>query len=163
MMPPVADLDPNKKRIAQHLRMLGSSGGERRNAFALLEQLMRSKGISWSDIGNMIEHGSAGWDDGKYTETEMLEFAQAARAEGVEAGIQIGLARASNSGGGGRGVLPPPAIMAEYCHQQLGRLKNDWQRDFVADIFVITRHTMNLSRPRLANLAKIYIEIGGKI
>jgi hypothetical protein len=59
--------------------------------------------------------------------------------------------------------LPSPAIMAEYCHQQTARLKSDWQRDFVADLFVITRRTMKLSPSRLANLAKIYIEIGGRI
>ena len=35
-----------------------------------------------------IESGDDG--DGKYTEAEMQEFAQAARAEGVEAGIRIG-------------------------------------------------------------------------
>ena len=29
--------------------------------------------------------------------------------------------------------------MAEYCHARLGRLKDDKQRDFVSDMFVITR------------------------
>lgn len=152
----MADI-PNKKRIAQLFRLLGSTGGERRNAFAALERLMQSEGVSWSDIGNTIERDDER-NGGKYTEAELQEFGQALRAEGVEAGIKIGLARAAN----GALSLPKPAEMAEYCHQQLGRLKNDWQRDFVADIFVITRHTMNLSRGRLANLAKIYIEIGGR-
>jgi hypothetical protein len=155
----VADLGPNKKRIAQLFRMLGSSGGERRNAFAALERVMRSEGISWTDIGDVI---GLERDESKYTEAEMQEYGQAARAEGIEAGIKIGMARASNGGGNGGGTLPSPAIMAEYCHQRLGRLKNDWQREFVANIFVITRRTKNLSLGRLANLAKIYIEIGGK-
>lgn len=154
----MADL-PNKKRIAQLARMLGSNGGERKNAWTALERAMHSEGFSWSDIGNCIEQ----CDDGKFTEAEMLEFAQVARAEGVEAGIKIGMARAGNGSGNGGLALPPPTVMAEHCHQQLGRLKNDWQRDFVADIFVLTRHTRNLSRSRLANLAKIYIEIGGSI
>ena len=154
----MADL-PNKRRIAQLLRMLGSQGGERRNAFAALERTMQSDGFSWSDLGNFLDEH----DDGKYSETEMQEFGQAARAEGVEAGIKIGMARAGNGSGNGHFTLPKTAEMAEYCHQQHGRLKNDWQRNFVADIFVFTRHTMNLSRPRLANLAKIYIEFGGKI
>ena len=34
----MADLGQNKKRIAQLLRMLSSTGGERRNAFAALER-----------------------------------------------------------------------------------------------------------------------------
>jgi hypothetical protein len=158
----VADLGPNKKRIAQLFRMLGSSGGERRNAFAALERIMQNEGVTWTDIGDSIEH-SGERDESKYSESEMREFAQAVRAEGVEAGIKIGLARASNGSGNGAGTLPSPAIMAEYCHQRPSRLKSDWQREFVADIFVITRNTKSLSRSRLANLAKIYNEIGGNV
>ena len=55
----MADLGPNKKRIAQLVRILGSSGGERRNAFAALERVMRSEEISWTDIGDAIEHGGS--------------------------------------------------------------------------------------------------------
>ena len=62
------DLGPNKKKIAQLFRMLGSSGGERRNAFAALERLMQSEGVNWNDIGDVIAGG--GEDDGKYSETE---------------------------------------------------------------------------------------------
>ena len=52
--------------------------------------------------------------DGKYTETEMQELAQAARAEGIEAGIKIGMTRASNGSGNTNGhlTLPSPAEMA---------------------------------------------------
>ena len=41
----------------------------------------------------------------------MQEFAQAARAEGVEAGIKIGMARASNGSGNANGhlTLPKPS------------------------------------------------------
>ena len=105
----MADLGSNRKRIAQLMRMLGSSGGERRNAFAALERLMQSEGITWSDLGNAIEHSIDGNADceGKYTETEMQEFAQASRAEGVEAGIRIGMARVQTQRqGNGHIVLP---------------------------------------------------------
>jgi hypothetical protein len=156
----VADLGPNKKRIAQLLRMLGSSGGERRNAFAALERVMHSEGISWSDVGNWIEHGGV-QDDGKYTEAEMQEFAQVARTEGVEAGIKIGMTRANNRGGNSHLTLPKPFAMAEYCHDRLGRLKDDKQRDFVNDMLAITRRGVNLSPRRLGYLASIYIQIGG--
>ena len=60
---------------------------------------MQSEGVNWTDIGDVIAGG--GDDDGKYTETEMQEVAQAARAEGVEAGIKMGMARASNGSGNG--------------------------------------------------------------
>jgi hypothetical protein len=152
----MADLGPNRKRIAQLVRMLGTTErGERANAWRALERDMRSGGFDWTDIGNWIEH-----DEGKYTETEMAEFAQAVRAEGVEAGIKIGEARASNGGGDGL-TLPRPTEMAEYCHERLGQLK-DSQRDFVTDMYLITRRGVHLSPGRLGFLASIYIQIGGR-
>jgi hypothetical protein len=152
----VADL-PNKERIAKFLRMLGSTDSERRVAFAFLEREMRSEGISWTDIGDAIENSA----DGKFTEEEMREFSAAVRAEGVEAGIKVGLARAQQ--GNGRLSLPSPSQMAEHCHQQLSRLKDDKQREFINDMYLITRRRMNLSLGRLGYLASIYIQIGGRI
>ena len=155
----MADLDL-MKQIAKFVRMLGSTGGDRRNAFAALERFMRSHGISWSDIGNAIEQHSA---DGKYSEAEMKELAQAVREEAVETGIKIGLARAqTQQQGNGHIVLPEPAEMARYCHERLGRLKDDKQRDFIDDMYVITRGAGGLSLGRLGYLASIYIQIGGR-
>ena len=156
----MADLGSNKKRIAQLFRMLGTSGGERRNAFAALERAMQSEGVTWNDIGDVIAGG--GHDDGKYTETEMQELAQAARAEGVEAGIKMGTARASNGSGNGQLTLPKPFEMAQYCYDRLHRLKDNNQRDFVSDIYVIAQRGANLSPGRLGYLASIYIQIGGR-
>lgn len=157
----MADL-PNKKRIAQLFRLLGSTGGERRNAFAALERIMQGEGISWSDIGNTIERDDER-NDGKYTEAEMLEFAQAARGEGVEAGIQIGLARVTNGGGNGHLTLPKPAEMAEYCHERAGQLKDDKQRDFISEMLVMTRRGRKPFPGPLGYLASIYIKLGGTI
>ena len=161
----VADLDPNKKRtnrIAQLLCMLGSDNdSERRNAWRSLERTMQSKGVGWSDIGNAFERADEPERDGKFTEAELQEFGQALRAEGVEAGIQIGLARAGNGSGNGL-TLPKPAEMAQYCHERLGRLKDDKQRDFVSDMYVVTRRGARLSPGRLGYLTSIYIQIGGK-
>jgi hypothetical protein len=155
----MADLDP-MERIAQLVRMLGSSGGERRNAFAALERCMQSHGISWSDVGNAIEHNTSG----KYTETEMQEFAQAVRAEGIEEGIKIGKAQAqTQQHRNGHIALPEPAEMARYCHERLNRLKDDKQREFIGDMFVITQQRVGLSLGRLGYLASIYIQIGGRV
>jgi hypothetical protein len=130
--------------------MLGSSGGERRNAFAALERIMQSEGVTWSDIGNAIEHER---NDGKYTEEEMLEFVAAVRKDEQ--------ARAPQSNG--HIVLPEASEMAQYCHDRRSRLKDDKQRDFVSDMVVITQRGMNLSLGRLGYLASIYIQIGGRI
>jgi hypothetical protein len=155
----VADLGPNKKRIAQLFRMLGSSGGERRNAWSVLERVMRGEGISWTDIGDVIELG-------KYTENEMQEYSQFARAEGVEAGIKIGMARASNGGGNGQLTLPSPAEMADFCHARRGQLKDDSQREFIDEMVVSTRNQTflryRLKAGTLGYLASLYIKHGGK-
>jgi hypothetical protein len=152
-----------RQKIAYLVRLFSTTArGERVSAWHALERTMENAGVSWSDVGNWIEHGNGlAHEDGKYTEGEMREFAQASRAEGIEEGIKIGMVRAAQNNG--HITLPKPPEMAEYCHERLNRLRNDWQRDFIADIYAITRRRANLSLPRLANLAKIYIEIGGRI
>jgi hypothetical protein len=160
----VADLGPNKKRIAQLFRMLGSSGGERRNAFAALERIMQSEGVSWTDIGDTIEHAGE-YDEGKYNEDDLQQFGQVQRAEGVEAGIKIGEARKSNGSSNGHLTLPSPVEMADFCAARRGRLKDDNQRKFIDDMVVATRHQMflryRLTPGRLGYLASIYIQNGG--
>jgi hypothetical protein len=158
----VADLDPNKKRIVKLFRMLGSSGSERRNAFAALERAMQGEGVGWSDMGNVIERGFGG-DDGKYTEAELQEFGQALRAEGVEAGIKIGLARTGNGSGDGHYTLPNSAKMAEYCNGRLARLKDDAQRTFISKMHAITQRGRTPPLGELGYLASIYIKNGGRI
>jgi hypothetical protein len=134
------------KRIAQLVRMLGSSGNERRVAFAALERTMQNEGA-----------------DGKYTEEELQEYGQALRAEGVEAGIKIGQARASNGGGNGHLMLPSPAEMAGFCYGRRGQLKDDKQREFINDMRRLTLFNRVLSPGRLGYLASIYIQNGGKL
>jgi hypothetical protein len=159
----VADLGSNKKRIAQLIRMLGSSGGERKNAWGLLERSMQSARVSWTDIGDLIEQGG---DDGRYTEAEMQEFAQAARAEGVEAGIKIGAARTHNGNGNGHLTLPSPAEMADFCQARRGQLKDNKQREFIDEMVVKTRFPMllrnRLMPGTLGYLVSLYIKHGGK-
>jgi hypothetical protein len=127
--------------------MLGGERGERVNAFAALERLMRREGITWSDIGNAIEQ-----DDGKYTEEEMLEMVAAVRKEEQ--------ARAPQSNG--HIVLPEPAEMAQFCHERRRRLKDDKQREFIDDMLLITQRARSLSLGRLGYLASIYIQLGGR-
>jgi hypothetical protein len=91
----------------------------------------------------------------------MQEYARAVRAEGVEAGIKIGLARAGSGSGNGL-TLPKPAVMAEYCHERLARLKDDEQRKFVSRIYLVTQRGRAPQRGELGYLASIYIKNGGK-
>jgi hypothetical protein len=149
-----------RQKIAQVVRQFGApERGVRVNAWRALELTMKGAGISWSDVGNWIEQNEI--DEGKYTEADLQEFGQAMRMEGVEAGIKIGLTRARQSNG--HIVLPEPSEMAEYCHGRLGRMKDDNQREFVTEMYVITRRGRGLSLGRLGYLASIYIQIGGRI
>ena len=129
--------------------MLGTSNvHERKTAWGTLVCEMQKAGVNWSDIGNVIENGGE-CDEGKYTETELQEVHQAARAEGVEEGIKMGMARASNGSGNSNGhiVLPKPFEMAEYCDDRLSQLKDNNQRDFVSDMRSKTQRGMRLSAP----------------
>jgi hypothetical protein len=110
----------------------------------MTERALASVGASWTDLGDWIEQS--------YSEAEMLEMVAAVRKEEC--------ARAPRSNG--HMILPEPPEMAEYCHQRLGRLKDDKQRDFVSDMYVITQRGAKLSLGRLGYLASIYIQIGGR-
>jgi hypothetical protein len=135
-----------KEKIALIMRQFSApERGVRAAAWRGIEDTMQSHGITWVDVGDWIEHS--------YSEDEMHQIVEAIRKE----------ERARAPQGNGHIVLPEASEMAEYCHERLGRLRNDWQRDFIADIYAITRRRVGLSLPRLANLAKIYIEIGGRI
>ena len=150
------DVSPKKKttpreRVAQLVRVFGATErGERVSAWLALERTMKSEGISWSDVGNWIEHGG----ELKLTEEELHEI--------YEAAVQEATKRVQAQQSNGHITLPEPSEMAEYCHERLGRLKDDKQRDFVSDMYVITRRGMNLSPGRLGYLASIYIQIGGR-
>jgi hypothetical protein len=152
----VANLAPIKERLAKCIRLFGSA--ERANARIMTERALASVGASWTDLGDWIEQ-----DSGKYNEAEMQEFAQAARAEGVEAGIKIGMARASNSSSrNGHLMLPSGREMAQYCHDRLGQLRDDNQRKFITEVYLSTQRGGNLPRGPLGYLASIYIKNGGR-
>jgi hypothetical protein len=150
--------DDDDPKIAKLLRMMGASDKERRAAFPILEREMESEGVSWSDIGNAYATNGNG-NGGKFTETEMRELYATARAEGVEVGIKIGAARAHQSNG--HLILPSPAGLAEHCHQRLSKLKDDKERAFINDMYLMTRRGMTLSLRRLGYLVSLYIQIGG--
>jgi hypothetical protein len=139
----VADLAPIKQRLAKCVRLFGSA--ERANARTMTERALASVDASWTDLGDWLEHS--------YSEQEMLEMVAAVRKEER--------ARAPQSNG--HIVLPDASEMARYCHERLGRLKDDRQREFITDMRLVTRRGMSLSPGRLGYLASIYIQIGGKI
>ena len=128
------------------------------NAWRVLTRTMEVENFSFNDIGNWVDDS-----ENKYTEAEMHEYAQAARAEGIEEGIKIGSVRANGGGGNGHLSLPKPAQMAEFCNDRQSQLKDDKQREFIADMVLITRRGMRLSPGRLGYLVSIYIQNGGKV
>ena len=139
--------------------MLGSKGGEKRNAYAALEHAMRSEGINWSDIGNWIEQSEI--DEGKYTEADLQGFGQAMRAEGVETGIKIGMARAGNGGANGHFVLPKDSEMADYCRSHRDDLEPK-HHSFVDKMPTRARSWRPLSLKEKGYLVSLYIKHGGK-
>jgi hypothetical protein len=158
----VADLDPHWKRIAQLTRLLGSTGGERRNAFAALERAMKNEGVSWTDVGNAIERNT----DGKYSEEEMQQAILITQRENLEKGIKIGKAqveaearlRASN---GHAAALPPPVVMAAFCHKRREQL-NEWEQNFIADMHVGGKARRFPLKPKQKDkLQEIYQQLGG--
>jgi hypothetical protein len=148
----VADLTPIKERLAKCIRLFGAA--ERANARVMTERALDSVGANWTDLGDWVEHS--------YSENEMLEMVAAVRAEAVEAGIKLGLARASNGGGNGRLTLPSPAEMADFCQTRRGRLKDDDQRKFIDEMVVNTRNRYRLTPGTLGYLVSLYIKHGGK-
>jgi hypothetical protein len=163
----MADVAPKqkttpRKRVAQLVRLLGSPvPDEQRMAWRKLTSAMQDAKVTFTDVGVWIEEGAGDL----YTADQMQDYFQAGRAEGIEEGKKLAQALASRSAGkvNGHGfTLPDARTMAEYCHQCFGQLKNDWQRQFVSNIFSVTRGTHSLSKARLANLARIYIEFGGR-
>ena len=114
--------------------------------------------LTFNDIGNWIDDSER-----TYSEEELQEYGQAHRAEGVEAGIKIGMARAASNGrGNGHLSLPPPKEMAEFCNDRQSQLKDDAQRKFVTEMFLITRRGLSPQRGSLGYLISIYVKHGGK-
>jgi hypothetical protein len=148
-----------RQKVAQLVRLFGTTErGERVSAWRALERTMESAGVSWSDVGNWIEQGSE-HDDGKYSEAEMQEFAQAVHAEGVETGIKIGMARTSQSNG--HITLPEDSEMADYCYARRGRLEAK-HHNFIDEIPARARRR-TLTLKEKGYLASLYIQLGGRI
>ena len=166
----MADVAPKKpltprQKIAQFVRLLGSDEpGEQLNTVAALKRTLKSLNANPNDLGDVIEREAS-----KYSKAQMFELAEAVRAEtraeAVEQGIKIGLARAHNGGSNGHGhgyTLPSAAIMAEFCHQRLGHLRSDREREFIDEMIVKTQRGRGLSLRTLGYLASLYIGLGGK-
>lgn len=143
--------------------MLGSSGGERRNAFTALERVMQSEDVSRTDIGDVIEFER---DDGRYTEAKCRNLPRPPAPKGSRRGSRSAC----------RARVTEAAIVTsrcrrqwkwpDFCHTRRGQLKDDNQRKFIDDMVVATRHQMflryRLTPGRLGYLASIYIQNGGK-
>jgi hypothetical protein len=131
---------------------------QRRIAFTALEDALEKFGADFRDLGNWIEQPG----NGKYT-AEVQEICDVVRKESVEAGIKLGLARASNGGGNSHSTntLPPASVMAAYCHERRDRL-NDWEQEFIDNMHVhgVARR-FTLKPKQKSKLQEIYQQLGG--
>jgi hypothetical protein len=152
----VPDLTPDAiRKLAACVRSLSAdNNNERRAAWTGLCSLLKTDGIDFRDLGNLVESAV----DDRYTKTEMLELSAAARKEGVETGIKIGEARASQNNG--HITLPEPSEMAAYCYVNRGRLEEK-HHSFV-DRMSRRRSYHSLSPKEKGYLASLYIQLGGR-
>jgi len=192
----VTDVAPKEKttpggRVALLLAQLSAEAGVQASALGHCELAMKAAGIDWRDIGNLVTNAfkrmemdaDAGMSLGDicnliehgYTTKETLryaeEYAEGKRAEGVEAGIKIGLARANaglihgNGHSGGGFLLPSAAEMTAYCHAHFNQLGNEWTRNFITAMVARMKRmsSKQLSPKQIVNLGKIYVELGGGV
>lgn len=111
---------------------------------------MQSEGITWTDTGDRIEHS--------YSEDEMHQMVDVVRKEERQRAQQT--AARSN----GHFALPSLTEMADFCHAQRHRLKDDAQRKFIDEMVFATHHqARHLQRGTLGYLVSLYIKHGGKI
>lgn len=152
-----------KPKLAKLLRMLDTpSESERRIAWGKLVSGLKQNGLSWVDVGDAFEQN--------LTEAEVIELAEHAeargRADGVEAGIKIGMVRAANNGSGnGHGglALPPPVQIAEYVQSRRALLKDDSQRRFADEMVSKTRRRVYIAPGTLGFLISLYVKHGGRV
>ena len=159
----MADLGPNKKRIAQLFACWAPAAASAATRSLRWSAHAESEGISWSDIGD-VDRERWRCDDGKYTEER-------------NAGIRPRPPARKGSRQGSRSAWRARAMGRQWSGHAAAslrrwrstatsgsrRLKDDKQREFVSDMYVITQRGTNLSLGRLGYLASIYIQLGGRI
>jgi hypothetical protein len=59
--------------------------------------------------------------------------------------------------------FPSAQDMAIFCYQNIGKLKSEWENEFVTNMASWTRTIRPLSPKQQQHLEKIYIKLGGRI
>jgi|SRR5262245_20955776 len=118
---------------------------------------MKSAGVSWSDVGNWIEHSG----NGALNEDEAKEIFDAGIEEGVR---QTEQKFRNQTPGNSHFTLPSTAEMADFCQARRGQLRDNNQREFVDEMVATTRFGNRRLKPgTLGYLASLYIKLGGSV
>jgi len=140
---------------------------------------MKSAGVNWSDVGNWIEEGDAlktlnqilqkngvspddvmSWIKGG-GEDDFRAIYDAGLQNGIKRGVEQEKSK-SNGKANGHMTLPDALEMAEFCQRHAGQLKDDAQREFIAEMVITTRRRAPQRGP-LGYLVSIYIKHGGRL
>ena len=155
------------KRIGKLVRMLSSSyENERHVALHKLGSLLNEEGLSFNDLGTVIENANGEIEALKYSDADMAEVARQMKERGLQEGYQKAKAEKS---------LPPEFYdsegsprwyeIAKYTKEHLTtRLKPGFEEDFVGDAPI---KMLSYGRPRTAKQARwilaFFIRAGGKV
>jgi hypothetical protein len=143
------------ERVGQLIRMLGSDReGERHAALGALDRTLRNAGLDFNVLASAVEPLN-----------DQLDFV----AE-MDRVYEVGLAANARK-------EPPPNLdfntfrdvdgkvtwqaMALFCQERRDRLKDDWEREFIADMAAGNRGR-DPSERQMPYLKKAYFRLGGK-
>ena len=146
------------KRIAKLFRLLGSDiDGEVQGAVNAMKRLVASEGLSFTDIAIVIENANGEIEELKYSDSD----AQAIFARGVERGRDEERREQS---------APPEFYdadgrprwheMAVFCRDHTGRLRSDWEKEFVDDMVGKTLQRVPTDK-QAKHLFAIFVKVGG--
>jgi hypothetical protein len=152
--------EPIAKRIGKLVRMFGSDNvHERGNALERLVVVLKEEKISFNDLATVIENANGEIEAKKYSDTD----AEIIFAKGVEKG------RAEEA----RQQHAPPKFydadgsprwyeIAVFCQQNSSQLRDEWERNFVADM---PSKIIKFGQPtakQIPHLLAIFVKLGGK-
>jgi hypothetical protein len=146
-------------RIADLVRMLGSeSEGEVLAAHGALKRLLKSQGVSFTDLGNGIEKLATGGLE----EAHMQRLFDAGYARGLNDATRKQAEEQAVCGQRLDGSYDWEAI-ALYCQREKERLREDRQRQFVDDMASRLTWSREPTPKQATYLLSLFRQLGGRV
>ena len=148
--------EPVAKRIAKLFRLLGSSfEGEAHNALRKMKGLLKTEGLTFSDIAQVIESCNGEIEEKKYSDAD----AEIIYRRGVEKGRgerhEDELEFFDSFG------QPRWYDIAVFCRDRVDRLRGEWEKQFAADMpGKMLEHEPSPKQARC--ILRIFVKLGGR-